>query len=73
MPKLEKFFTDHKKEWAFHYWMQGYTLEEISAALGVSKTLVWLAVDDKRNEKKIWSRKRPALKYDENWGINNAD
>lgn len=64
---MERIMTDHKAEWAFYWWMRGYTMAEIAEALFVSNTLVWRAIERKRIEKKMWCR--PPLKYDENWRI----
>ena len=50
--------TDHKKEWAYNRWCEGYTYADIAAALKVSPETVQKAL---RRRQRI----RPKLIYDE--------
>ena len=68
-----KILTEHQEEWLFYYWGKGSTMDELAAALSVSKPTVWRAIEKKRQEKQKWYREKPVLKYDKNWRINYAD
>lgn len=62
-----KVLTAHQVEWAYYWWKKGYTMGELADALFVSRPTIWRAIEGKRQEKQIWSKEKPPLKYDKNW------